>query len=111
MLHILADGRLTVSSTQAQPPCRRSSSTLFETKDGVTFLGFKEWPEQRYEAKRFSRVPMDGAHAISRLREIQTNTDKELAHMDADGVLCDLLKSLGYASVVDEYHKVDKWFA
>lgn len=32
------------------------------------------------------------------------------AHTLADMVLCDLLISLGYGDVVEEYYKVDKWY-
>ena len=37
--------------------------------------------------------------------------DTERAHSEVDDVLCELLTSLGYADVVEKYHKVDKWFA
>lgn len=45
------------------------------------------------------------------LKEAQENTDTEVAHLDADQVLCDLLEALGYKKVVDAYHKVNKWYA
>ena len=49
---------------------------------------------------------------IERLKEEQQpNVDTELAHCNADGILCDLLKELGYADVVEEYKKVGKWYA
>jgi len=54
---------------------------------------------------------MDRETAISLLKMEQANGDTEAAHSNADGVLCDLLKSLGYQDVVDEYMKVEKWFA
>ena len=37
--------------------------------------------------------------------------DEELAHPDADAVLCDLLKELGFEDVVELYEKVPKWYA
>ena len=49
--------------------------------------------------------------AIRQLQECQNNRDIEQAHYDADDILCDLLTSLGFADVVAEYEKVDKWFA
>lgn len=49
--------------------------------------------------------------AIKKLKMEQSNGDTEMAHSNADDVLCELLRSLGYSDVVDEYEKVDKWFA
>jgi hypothetical protein len=54
---------------------------------------------------------MDRQEAIKQLKEAQLNGDTETAHADADDVLCELLKSLGYSDVVEEYNKVSKWFA
>lgn len=54
---------------------------------------------------------MDRETAINLLKMEQNNGDTEAAHSNADGVLCELLKALGYADVVEEYEKVDKWFA
>jgi len=48
--------------------------------------------------------------AITKLRECQRIGDEEEAHGDADGVLCDLLTSLGYEEVVAEWLKVRKWY-
>lgn len=48
---------------------------------------------------------------MDRLKAIQGNfVDVETAHEDADQVLCDLLKALGYNKVVEEYNKVEKWY-
>lgn len=57
--------------------------------------------EQRIEAHIY----------VDRLRQLQGNGDKELQHVRADDVLCDLLKRLGFEAVVDEFEKVDKWYA
>ena len=48
---------------------------------------------------------------IKQLIAIQQRRDREMAHAEADAVLCKLLRKLGYGDVVDEYHKVDKWYA
>lgn len=50
--------------------------------------------------------------AIRKLRECQElgEYDAEMAHIDADLVLCDLLSVLGYTDVVSEYEKVDKYY-
>lgn len=54
---------------------------------------------------------MTREEAIERLRSWQGDQDKEAAHSDADRVLCELLTALGYADVVAEWQKIDKWYA
>jgi len=54
---------------------------------------------------------MTKEEALVKLVECQENDDTEMAHSDADDVLCALLDELGYGDVVAEYHKVSKWFA
>lgn len=49
--------------------------------------------------------------AAARLRQLQKPRDVELAHYEADKVLCELLRSLNFDDVVDEWEKVDKWYA
>ena len=53
---------------------------------------------------------MDRRTAIQKLKECQELDDAEVAHIDADQVLCDLLSELGYADVVSEYVEVDKYY-
>lgn len=38
-------------------------------------------------------------------------SDREGAHIEADAVLCRLLRSLGYGDVIEVWHKVEKWYA
>jgi hypothetical protein len=54
---------------------------------------------------------MDRQKAIDELKIAQGNGDTEAAHSSADEVLCRLLSALGYQDVVDEWEKVDKWYA
>jgi hypothetical protein len=49
--------------------------------------------------------------AVLELISLQNQGDKEMRHVYADDVLCSLLKDLGYSEVVEEYNKIDKWFA
>ena len=37
--------------------------------------------------------------------------DIECAHIEADFILCELLRELGYGDVVDEWKQVDKYYA
>ena len=55
--------------------------------------------------------PMPKGKAIEQLRIQGNNPDREEAHHAADKVLCKLLTELGYADVVDEWHKIEKWYA
>jgi hypothetical protein len=54
---------------------------------------------------------MTKEQAISKLKDIQKSGDQEGAHIDADDVLCRLLKELGCEDVVAEYEKISKWYA
>ena len=54
---------------------------------------------------------MTKEEALEELDKCQKDGDTELAHSNADDVLCGLLHELGYGDVVAEYHKVHKWFA
>lgn len=54
---------------------------------------------------------MTREEAIAKLKEAQDYGDPEGAHVMADDVLCKLLRSLGYDDVVEEFHKVGKWYA
>lgn len=49
--------------------------------------------------------------AIVLLQHEQKNRDTEAAHSNADGALCELLITLGYKDVIDEWRKVKKWYA
>lgn len=49
--------------------------------------------------------------AIEKMKECVNNGDTEVAHLDADAVLCDVLTQLGYKELVDLYEKVKKWYA
>ena len=54
---------------------------------------------------------MTKEQAIEELKTEQANDDTEVAHSNADDILCKLLTALGHAAVVAEYEKVRKWYA
>lgn len=54
---------------------------------------------------------MTREEAIKELTSYHHTTDEEVAHARADDILCEILTDLGYADVVEAYHKVPKWFA
>lgn len=37
--------------------------------------------------------------------------DQEAAHSLGDEILCELLSSLGYDDIVNEWNKIKKWYA
>ena len=49
--------------------------------------------------------------AIEELEELQDSGDVEMAHGEADVILMNLLRELGYDDVVDAYGLVPKWYA
>lgn len=49
--------------------------------------------------------------ALAHIKTAQKSGDPESAHGDADDALCDLLIALGHKDVVEEWEKVEKWYA
>lgn len=58
---------------------------------------------------------MTKEEAISELKETialdPRQYDTEDRHIRADGILCKVLRGLGYGEVVDLYESIDKWYA
>lgn len=48
---------------------------------------------------------------IERLKGIKARGDIETGHRQANAILCDLLRKLGFDEVVDAYEAVEKWYA
>lgn len=48
---------------------------------------------------------------IKQLQDWQGEGDYETAHSEADDILCDVLKLLGYEDIVEAWDKVGKWYA
>jgi len=60
----------------------------------------------------FTKKQLELVNTIKvKLSKEQHNGDTEIAHCNADDYLCELLIGLGLQDVVDEYEKVDKWYA
>ncbi len=51
------------------------------------------------------------AEVAAIIRERCKHGDLEIAHSDADDILCELLVSLGYQQTVDEWDAVEKCYA
>jgi hypothetical protein len=54
---------------------------------------------------------MTREEAILKLAVVAEMTDTEVAHSEADDVLCDMLDTLGYHAVVEAWYRVKKWYA
>lgn len=55
-------------------------------------------------------------HYLDRMQDIvnlqeRDPSDEETLHVNADRLLCDMLRKLGYGDVVDLYDKVNKYYA
>lgn len=50
---------------------------------------------------------------LAKLKGCRTSygTDVEVAHIKADGVLCDILVALGYEDIVEAWDDVPKWYS
>jgi hypothetical protein len=48
---------------------------------------------------------------IKELKALGKMSDIEGAHIDADNLLCDFLKKLGYDKVAEAFDDLSKWYA
>lgn len=53
---------------------------------------------------------MTTQEAIEELKKAQQQ-DTEDGHVRADEILCQFLTDKGFSDIVEEYEKVDKWYA
>jgi hypothetical protein len=47
---------------------------------------------------------------IKKIKKIE-DEDQETAHVEADRILCQLLKELGFKKLVKKYQDIPKWYA
>ena len=50
------------------------------------------------------------AEAVERLERLQEARDPEVAHEQADRVLCRFLRAIGYRAMADEFEAVERWY-
>ena len=48
---------------------------------------------------------------VDHMRQCQVQTNAEIAHIEADFILLDLIRTLGYNELADEYEKVKRWYS
>ena len=53
------------------------------------------------------------AKYISEMSAIADYSDKdqELAHINADGLLCEILREIGLSEVAEEFERFNKWYS
>lgn len=51
-----------------------------------------------------------GEEALEKLKNLD-RWDIEMAHSNADDILCELLTKLGFKEVVETFKKIEKWYA
>lgn len=61
--------------------------------------------------KRSKKAQALAEAAVRALAHCQGKSDTESNHSTADEALCTLLRGLGYGDVVDEWERVEKWYA
>ena len=54
---------------------------------------------------------MNKDEILNKMIELGKSDDFEVAHGEADHLLCEFLKSLGYNDIVEAYNKVGKWYS
>jgi hypothetical protein len=57
-------------------------------------------------------TPEEAKEAMKRILKLQEDEgDTESFHFEADLLLCDILKDLGYSETVELFKKLPKWYA
>lgn len=54
---------------------------------------------------------MTPEQAAKRMQEIADEGDIEGGHKDADDLMCQILRTLGYGAMIEIYIELDKWYA
>lgn len=65
----------------------------------------------QYDRWRSFPEKMTPEEAMTALAPLAHVSDIEVAHMQADEIICSLLRFLGHGDVVDAWGKVEKWYA
>lgn len=55
-------------------------------------------------------TPTDKEYS-ERMKDVNKRADIEVEHVQADDLLCELLVKLGYHKTVEEFKKIEKWYA
>lgn len=58
---------------------------------------------------RFKRKKVK--EAIEKLKKLQESSNDEIAHIEADDILCELVSRFISTEVVEEWGRIPKWYA
>lgn len=71
-----------------------------------------------YTLNRIYRVKVESRGELmtpeefaEKMKALAANNDEEMFHICADGLMCELLASLGYSEGVDVFDKTPKWYS
>lgn len=65
---------------------------------------------KQLRALRPEAVDRLAADAVARLERLQAARDPEIAHEQADRILCEFLRAIGHRDVADEFDAVERWY-
>lgn len=77
-----------------------------ECKEAVQTSWEKE--ENTIETKQNEKLLNESIH---KMIEISSDDDEESAHVNADNLLCEVLRKLGFGELVNVYERVHKWYS
>jgi len=60
---------------------------------------------------RLEQEAIDKLEAIILRQTVAQRSDIENDHSQADDIICEFLRDLGYDDIVDRFSKIDKWYA
>lgn len=78
----------------------------WQEKTGIKFCGVI-----LEETLEIFKLKINKIEVLEQLKEYQKAKDVPLNHINADEILCDLLKALGFVNIVEEYEKIPKWYS
>ena len=93
-----------------QYPCH--AECMEETMDIKEFMEARAKQEQsRVKNYPPARMPTDEEIRVftEQMIELSKETDIEDRHISMDGLMCDLLESLGFGEGVEIFHSTEKW--
>ena len=81
--------------------CGRNPNIVLDTR-AVKFIAISQ---------EFVKTATNQKGEERKMKEAQENENPAMAHAVAEDILCELLRNLGYADVVEEWDKVERWYA
>ena len=48
---------------------------------------------------------------LDQMKSLIDSDDREMAHIEADNLLLEIVRACGYNDIADAYEEIDKWYA